>query len=475
MIDANEEHELLTAFAECRLDLQINNIEVRVGQRLVLRAERGRLYSTPQKKLLLEFQAAPVPVSFPMDPLGSYEGFIVNATADEDWLISTTLFLITPIAYHKIEMMVDWRSETWEVILQRNNNSNLVGLEYLGLVDKLECLFENGTVRETKSGRNKDALDWLELQTAGVNVQVHQGENTWSYVTVQMGQHYEISRFGSEVSATLNAISLRMGKRTEAFAAHWKSSKSEQLCLSGFHYSRPTHSGNAPMIPLILRDNQGSNFIALAKEYFLKQADSKIMSTLCALWDAELVSRENHRLQIAIAVESLSTYINKLHRKSAQTEANKARKTEEKTFSELKDKALKLLAPLAGKPGHITRLKNVIARTALNDAGPRIQDAGERLGLTFCAEEIQLWRAMRNPAAHGDQREFEPHENDFFACQSMLYRMILAMIGWTGPRNHFGPFDPKPVRKAFTEPITHSFNLNDIDGLRRVEKQDGSN
>ncbi len=469
VIITSEIDDLLSAFAERRFDLQLEGVEVRSGNQIVLQSKSGRLFGTPQKKLLLEFNAPQIAGRFPMDILGSDDGFDVTAKAPNGWSFSTFLFMFVPMA-HLGQGMVEWRAEMLQVSLQRASSNASENFNYIGFIDQLDVGFENGSVRLNEFGKEQQSLDWLEIVGADAKSTVRRGEKSWSTVQVTMDFKHGREKFHSEIKATLNGLSLRMGRRLDHFCAYSAYPDSELLSFSGFSFSRPPHSGNQPLIPLILDDKLGSTFIALAKDFSQKQVNSKVMDLLYSVWDAELVSRENHRLQIAIALESLAKSINKANKGKPKSDVKKAIEEDEEKFYLVRAAAVKLFDTLEGKPGHVQRLKNVVERTSLNDSGPSIQTAAASLGLSFSDQETHLWRKMRHPAAHGDGQDFEQKETDFYACQSMLYRLVLLLIGWTGPRIKYSEFDLTHTPYRSSKPVVQVFKTSEVKNLKRVVK-----
>lgn len=271
-------------------------------------------------------------------------------------------------------------------------------------------------------------------------IQVHQGESNFSKLKVEARRSVLLHEFNDEWKPFLDALSLRMGRRIDVLAALVSFGSNEFVHLFGFNKIRLKHSGKNPLVPLVVLNSMGSRFIEAAYQFLLWNKESPIIDFLYSIWDAELISRENHRLHTAIAIEGFSKHVNKLEPGSRCTQAELRRKEEEKHFKELKIKVLDLVKTIEFEAGHLNRMTKLIQRASLNDTSPAIKSAGESLGIIFSEDELRCWREMRHPLAHGDKVNFDEHEQDFFALQSMLYRMILFLIGWFGPVVPYGPY-----------------------------------
>lgn len=461
--------DLLTDFIDGRLDLEIVAVTISLDGVVVQEASNGRLYTSPQRQLIFQYRAAPLPGHFPLASISNLNGLTIRGTTVDGWHFETFLFEVAPTSFFSKLGYAEWRAVLLECFLLRKRQEIKGSFQYLGIIDPLDCLFEKSTHWVSDDGKqSKSSLDWLQVQNSKALIEVRKGDENWSTVKVDMIEGEGVPQLNNEVKTILKALSLRMGKRVEAVACRSMSDEVEQLCFSGYNMARLRHSGAQPLVPLVMTSGGGSAFLGVAQNFFKTNQDPKILSTLCSVWDGELLSRENHRLQMAIAVEAIARYINKLKRGEVKTEAERVRKEEEEVFSKLKTKVIGLIDTIEWNLGQLARLKNVVSRTSLNDTGPAIMAAGEALGLSFSAQELQYWRKMRNPATHGEQEEFDPEEKDFYACQSILYRMVLALVGWTGPRMLYG-LDPTPPAPQSNQKPVQVFDLGDIDEFKRID------
>jgi len=464
-------NELCTSFVKGVLDEELVHVEVMNAGSVLLKSAHGRLFMTPANKLTLHVHAPSIPGKFPTKDYGEFNGLQVAGTTRSGWKLKTFVFLLKPLSYIPEEDVAVWSMEPFEVELQRCVPEQAEGVaSHYALIDRLDCLFELGSTRISSDGKcSSVALDWLQAETSSASIQLHRGDAEWSRLRLEAQPQVNPVDLCREVQLFLKALSVRMGRRIDAVATNIKHGNVEAVQLAAFHLTRLKHSGNTPIVPLTLRNGLGSDFLKLTMEYFRTNDQSPVLEYLYSVWDGELISRENHRLQLAIAIEGLSKYVNQLPPGDPCTQTELKRRAEEKQFSKLKDEALALIDAIKFDEGHLKRLKNVIKRASLNDASPMIKSAGESLGITFCEEELKCWRSMRNGPAHGALGKFDETEADFWACQSMLYRMILCLIGWSGPVMPYGSYAKYVRRDDESERPAQVFNLSSIKEIRRVE------
>ncbi|MBX9948744.1 MAG: hypothetical protein K2Y39_06265 [Candidatus Obscuribacterales bacterium] len=464
-------NELCTSFVEGDLDEELVHIEVVKAGSVLVESSYGRLFMSPTNKLTLHLHAPSIPGNFPTKDYGEFNGLQVVGTTRSGWKFNTLVFLMKPLSYLPGEDMAVWSMEPFEVVLQRTTEGELQSpIRYSGLIDKIDCLFDKSTTRMVEgSTRPSISLDWSEIKSAEYSIRLYRGDSTWSILEIEMQSNASVEDFNNVLQSFLNALSLRMGKRVDVLATKITHGRTETSHLAGFHMTRLKHTGNNPIVPLVMRNNMGSNFLMAAMEFFRENQNSAVINFLYSVWDAELVSRENHRLQLAIALEGFSKYVNKLQPGPLCTPAEVKRKADEEKFSKLKDEAVKLIDSIEFDEGHRNRLKNVVKRASLNDSGPMIRSAGECLGINFMDDELKCWRSMRHAAAHGDNSTFDETESDFFALQSMLYRLVLRLVGWSGPVVPYGQYAKYVTKPDHEEPVVQTINLSTIKAIRRVE------
>lgn len=464
-------NELCTSFVDGVLDEELVQIEVVKAGTVLLKSSYGRLFMSPANKLTLHVHAPSIPGNFPTKDYGEFNGLQVVGTTRSGWKLKTFVFLLKPLSYIPEEDMAVWSMEPFEVELQRYVPDQAQGApSYAALIDRLDCLFELGSTRISPEGKGSlMALDWLQVETQSASIQLYRGDAKWSRLRLEAQQQVTPADLCGEVKLFLDALSVRMGRRIDAVATTIRHGHVEAVQLAAYHLSRLKHSGDTPVVPLVLRNGLGSAFLKASIEYFRTHDQSPLLDYLYSVWDGELISRENHRLQLAIALEGLSKYVNQLPPGASCTQTELKRRAEEKQFSKLKDEALVLIDTMKGDEGHLNRLKNVIKRASLNDASPMIKSAGESLGITFGEEELKCWKSMRHGPAHGDLSKFDETESDFWACLSMLYRMTLSLIGWSGPVMPYGNYAKYVRRDDESERPVQVINLSSIKEIRRVE------
>lgn len=465
-------NEICTRFLDGTLDENLAHIEIRNEDSLLLQSSKGRLFVAPEGKLTMHVHAPSIPGNFPTNDYGEFNGLHVVGITQNGWRLRTFVFLLKPLSYIPKDDAAVWSLDPIEVELQRYVPEQAQdAASYDALIDRLDCLFELGSTQISPEGKASSmALDWSRLETLFANIQLHRGDSNWSRIRLDAHQQQlspaELER---EAHLFLGALSVRMGRRIEPLATTIKHGNVEVVQLGALNSMRLRHSGNAPLVPLVLKDGWGSAFLKLSMDYFRSHEQSPIRNYLYSVWDGELVSRENHRLQLAIAVEGLSKYVSHLPPGAACTKAELKRREEEKQFSKLKDEALILVDTIdtnTFEQGHLNRLKNIIKRASLNDAAPMIKSAGESLGITFADVELKCWKSMRHGPAHGDLSKFDETETDFWACQSMLYRMVLRLIGWSGPVMPYGPYAKYVTRPDESDRPVQVINLSSIKEIK---------
>lgn len=463
--------DLSSQFVQGKLDEELVEIEVRNSTSALLRSSHGRLFMAAGNKLTMHIHASSIPGKFPTDDYGEFDGLMIDGVTRSGWRFSTLVFLLKPLSYLPEKDLAVWSTEPFEVELQRTIEGEAKDqIRYVGFIDKIDCLFDKSSTRMLEgSTRPSTSLDWSEIKSEDYSIRLDRGDSTWSILEIEMRFNSSVADFTNVVQGFLNALSLRMGRRVDVLATKIIHGRTETRHLAGFHMTRLKHTGNNPIVPLVLRNGMGSNFLVAAMEYFRSNQNSAVFDYLNSVWDAELVSRENHRLQLAIALEGLSKYVNKLQPGPLCTPAELKRKADEEKFSKLKDEAVKLIDSIEFDEGHRNRLINVVKRASLNDSGPMIRSAGECLGINFTDDELKCWRLMRHAAAHGDNSSFDETEGDFFALQSMLYRLVLRLVGWSGPVVPYGQY-AKYVTKTDHEKPVQIINLSTVKEIRRVEE-----
>jgi len=465
-------NDIGTRFLEGCLDEQLTKIEIRNANSIVLQSSTGRLFTTSDNKLTMHVHASSIQGKFPTNDYEEFNGLQVVGTTQSGWKLKSFVFLLKPLSYMAKEDMALWSMEPFEVELQRFvPDQEQTFSSYDALIDKVDCLFELGTTRMSPEGKASSmALDWLRVETELANIQLHRGDSQWSTVRLEAArQQLTAAELEQEAHLFLRALSLRMGRRIDALATTIKHRNVEVVQLGALNNSMLRHSGNTPLIPLIIRNGLGSTFIKLSMDHLRSNDQSAVLRYLYSVWDGELISRDNHRLQLAIAVEGLSQFINKSAPGAACTQAELNRREEEKEFSKLKEEVLALIETIDTSnfvQGHFNRLKNVIKRTSLNDTAPMIKSAGESLGITFADEELKCWKSMRHGPAHGDLSKFDETEADFWACLSMLYRMVLRIIGWSGPVIPYGGYAKYVTRPDNADQPKQVLNLSSLSEIR---------
>lgn len=465
------DRDLLLEYVSHQLDLELLDVTVIFADRIIQKADAGRLYTSAQKRLRIEYQSAPPFGHPPFNSIASKQGLTVRARTEDGWYFETRLFEIRPKNFNLKLGFCSWNAGVLEAYLQRRIEEPRTNSEFFAFIDALDCTFDRNTTYLNEQGESRGGIrDWLQVETDATRSIILQGEGDWSTMSVVARKQLSLTDFDLENKTLLQALSLRMGRRIEPVGTRVFVDRTEQLSFSGFRMSRLRHTGNFPLVPLVMLNNGGTAFIETAQKFFKANKDLKMIKLLFSVWDGEPMSREIHRLQTAIALESMSKYINKLKQKDGKpdTPAEIIRQKEEAEFRTLTKDAEKLLDSMKANPNHLKRLKGVIGRTSLNDATPAIRSAGENLGLAFTAEELKCWRNMRNPAAHGDPENYDPDEKDFWACQSMLYRLVLASIGWAGPRVHYGLDAPPPPPPATSVPIQGPVQVIDMSEVNEI-------
>jgi hypothetical protein len=462
------EKDFLKDFIEQQLDIELAEIVVMFDDVPIQKAYRGSLHATSQRKLFLEYKALLPPGHPPFTSIANQEkGFKIWAKSADGWIFSTHLFEIRPATFYPKEGQSQWRAELLEAFLTRKLEHAAVQSECFGYIDKLDCYFDRNTEFYGENGEHRGgSRDWLQVVNETATSEVRAGQGDWSTFKVVGNEGITLPEFQLEVNSLLRALSLRMARRIQAVCNRSVFDNVEQLCFSGFNMGQIRHTGNQPLVPLVLTNNGGTVFIDTVQRFFKKNHDPKLLNLLFLVWDGETLSREGHRLQTAIALESFSKYINSLMKKEGQqqTEAEKTQVEEESSFYDLKKKVSGIVENLEWKfPGHLKRLANSVMRTPLNDSTPAIKAAGEYMGFEFSGQELKHWRDMRHPAAHGDS-QFDYKEEDFYSCLSMLHRLVLNFVGWKGPRVYYG-LDTPPRRPATVEKPVQTFDLGDIDEM----------
>ena len=464
--------DLATQFIQGHLDEALVEIELSNAQTVLLRSSVGRLFVTSDKKLTMHIHAPSIPGNFPTKDYGEFDGLTIRGITNSGWQFSTLVFILKPLSYLPEQDLTVWSTEPYEVALHRSNDAATdIPITYVSFIDRLDCLFEKTSTRTAEGAKYPTtSLDWLEIESASASIQIHQGVSKWSILKIEMKTGTSIAEFTDVLQAFLNALSLRMGRRIDVLATTIIHNHRETTQLAGFHLTRLKHTGNNPIVPLTLRNGMGSNFLIAAMQYFQSHKDSPLIDHLYSVWDAELISRENHRLQLAIAIDGFSKYVNKLQPSSHCTQTELKRRADEDRFSQLKDVVLQMIETIDFDKGLLNRMKNVVKRASLNDASPMIKSAGESLGIIFTEDELGCWRGMRHAAAHGDRKEFDEREVDFFSCQSMLYRMVLRLVDWFGPVIPYGPHAKYVSRnESDSDKPVQVIRLSTIKEIKRVE------
>lgn len=462
------EKDLLRDFVNQTLDVELIEIVVMLGDMCIQKADVGSLHSTAQRKLVLEYKAS-LPIGHPpfVSVANKEKGFTLWAKTSDGWTFRTHLFEIRPTTFYPKEGSARWRAEMLDAYLIRKLAQPVVQSECFGYIDKLDCYFDKSTeIYDEHGGHQGGRRDWLQLKNETATSEVRQDDGDWSTFKVVSNDTITADELQLEVNSLLGALSLRMARRILGLCNRSVFGNTEEMCFSGLNMGQVRHSANQPLVPLVMPNNAGTAFIDTAQRFIKNNPDPNLFNLLFSVWDGEILSREIHRLQTAIALERFSKHINNHMKKegNSKSDLEKVQTEEEASFYDLKKKVSKIVEKLESKfPGHLKRLSNVIMRTALNDATPAIKAAGEYMGLEFTRKELKYWRDMRHPAAHGET-QFDYKEEDFYACLSMLYRLTLAFVGWTGPRVFYGADTPPPKLPTVDKPV-QTFNLGDIDEI----------
>lgn len=432
--------------------------------------QNGHLVSE-QMKLLLYFQGPPLPKQFPLTDFEDPNGIEIQATTASGWCLRTTVFQVFATAFSAEHNSVFWQVEILILYLSRESTLQESVLPvYESFIDPVLNVYEKSSeyIQEGHT-RPSFALDWLEVKRPEGTIQVRRGEPGWSVIRAEMSSACSHSDYSAFMSAFIKALSVRMGRRIDLLSVSTCSNGEEVVTLHPFNRTYLKHTGRLPLIPLVPLNGQGTDFLSLAMAYFQSEPDSPLLKHLMSVWNAEQASREIHRLQLAIALEGFSEYVDNLGLTDLTKGFNTQRKVDKKRFSALK-KALQQLVPsLDGDEKYKTRLINVLNHAKFSDAAPKIQAAGAALGVAISEEELKLWRGMRNAAAHGEFPELPDDEVDFRSCLSIFYRMVLRFLGWSGQVVPYGSMQ-NYVSKPDTAKVVQTFSTKDIGIItKRVE------
>lgn len=425
---------------------------------------KNGLLVSEQMKLLLYFQGPPIPKRFPLTDFKDPNGIIIEATTTSGWRLETKVFQMVAHAFSAEHNSTSWQVEILILNLSRAITEPPEDLlpVYESFIDPVLHIYENSS-EYVKEGQTRPsyALDRLEVKKPEGTIQVLRGEAGWSLLRVEMNSACSQSEYSAFTSAFIKALSVRMGRRIDLFSTTTQSNDREIVILHPFNRTYLKHTGHLPLVPLAPLNGQGANFVSLVMTYFQNEPDSVLLKHLLFLWNAELTSREIHRLQLAIALEGFSEYVDNIKAPDFTQSSTAQRKIDKKKFSALKQALKNLLPSIDAEEKYKRRMIDVLNHGKFSDAAPKIQAAGASLGVTITEKELKLWKGMRNAAAHGEFPEIPEDEIDFWTCLSIFYRMVLKSLGWSGPIVQYGPAH-NYVSRPDTSEVVQTFSTRDI-------------
>lgn len=424
--------------------------------------QNGHLVSE-QMKLLLYFQGPPIPKRFPLTDFEDPNGIKIQATTVNGWRLDTKVFQMVASAFSAEHNSVLWQVEILILNLARDCavQGGILPV-YESFIDPVLHIYEKSSeyIQEGQT-RSSYALDWLEVKKPEGTIQVRRGEPGWSVLRVEMNNPCSHSEYTAFTSAFIKALSVRMGRRIDLFSTATQYNGEEIVILHPFNRTYLKHTGRFPLVPVAPLNGQGTDFLSLVMAYFQSEPDSVVLKHLLSVWNAEVTSREIHRLQLAIALEGFSEYVDNLELNDMTQSFIAQRKVDKKKFSALKKALQALLLSVDAEEKYKIRMIEVLNYGKFSDAAPKIQAAGAALGVAIGEDELKLWRGMRNAPAHGEFPELPEDESDFWSCLSIFYRMVLRFLGWSGQIAPYGSAH-NYVSKPDTTEVVQTFSMKDI-------------
>lgn len=246
-----------TQFVQGVLDEELVDMEVRNSSGVLLKSSEGRLFMAPGNKLTMHIHAPSIPGKFPMEDHGEFDGMQIHGTTQSGWRFSALVFLLKPLSYTPEKNLAVWSAEPLsEVRLKRTTEEeHRDQIRYVGFIDKIDCFFDKSSTRVVEgSMRPSISLDWLEIESASYSIRLRRGDSNWSILEIEMRPGVSVADFSNVLQCFLNALSLRMGRRVDVLATKIIHGRTETTHLAGLHMTRLKHTGNIPIVPLVMRD-----------------------------------------------------------------------------------------------------------------------------------------------------------------------------------------------------------------------------
>lgn len=470
------QNDFLQQFVLGTFKEELVGLELSISAKLVKNNLSGCLFMLPNRILKLHI-FMPFQSGFPpLKLFGNPAGMTVKAHTKSGWFFQTVVHFFLPERHLPQNNQSIWSAEPYEITLQRKISSGkLKPITSWSLIDSVDRILDrkasSDPVKLKKLRPGEDRFDWLEIISDAATIRLDRENDMWSSLTIGMKDCISNEDFSAYTDAFLNALALRAGKRVDVLARAIENGVVEIVHLPAYHLVRHKHMGKNPLILEQIFDGSGSKFLEVAFAYFLEDKDSELMTYLYSVWDAEIVSRESHRLHAAIALEGLSRDIVSNSRAKAVPDSYEQTKSaEEKLFTAFKARVLKSIESNDGNQNHRKRLLNLVNSCSYLDAGMTIAAAGERFNHCFSDSELKLWKKMRNRPVHGKKSLSDDTETDFFTVISMLYRLALSLINWKGQYVPYGSLDTSGFLKRSEEISIKKIDLNNVSSIRRKER-----
>lgn len=208
----------------------------------------------------------------------------------------------------------------------------------------------------------------------------------------------------------------------------------------------------AAPLPFFDQEESWKQLVLKYMQYSQDHSDSPLLGHLEACWTTKGNYTVVHDLAVATAIERLAEYI---HRAIPTPE-----RPELTEFASLKMWAVEVLEReyQGADLRSLQRLKSILGSSENVSIAIKLEEVAEFLDIDLSKQEITAWKEVRNSLAHG-RHPNDPYPNQskrYLACLNIFYKLILAHIGYQGPRNIYYPLEKlrtiEPLHRARSEP-----------------------
>ncbi len=309
--------------------------------------------------------------------------------------------------------------------------------------------------------RSGGATDWTELRIGQTHYRLGEAKGNSSLLFIDTSDHQSLEQLNRRLHSFLRALGFLLGGRIEAYGADARQGKILVTTLDEVARRRSPHMFSLPLVRFDFNQKENLLFLETATNYFFDHPDSPLFEYFDEFWGAELLSWRNRQRTLGIVIEGLANHILDDVVERADKPAWESFKKGKKQFKLSRAKILTLLdeSELSKlKSTEFDRLRHVVNTCQPRVAVDSIRLAGELIGIVISEKELDGWRRMRNPAAHGrNTSSLTPDEEgeDLFLSLSILHKLALKLIGWTGD---YIDYTKTPIRRASLPLLASSAN-----------------